>query len=223
MRASPPFNDTRSLIPPDNFPLRRRAAPTHLRASMMDSSNSPEAQSGPPAASADWFCVRSQVKHEHIAAAHLQKLGLDVFLPRIRYRKATRRGPVWFNEALFPGYLFARFVWHDHLGEVMHARGVSTVIHFGRHWPVIREEEIQALRALAGDESLFVVNEPFEPGEEVAVSAGPFQGLTAVVQRFLPSRQRVAVLLEFLGRQTQVEIEPGVLVRERDNPRSGVA
>jgi len=27
----------------------------------------------------------------------------------LRFRKLTQRGPVWFVEAMFPGYLFARF------------------------------------------------------------------------------------------------------------------
>jgi hypothetical protein len=32
-----------------------------------------------------WFCVRSQPKHEHIAAAHLkQEPGIEVYLPRIQ-------------------------------------------------------------------------------------------------------------------------------------------
>jgi len=56
-----------------------------------------------------WFCVRSQPKHEHIAAARLRESGLEVFLPRIRFKKHSVRGPVWVTEALFPNYLFARF------------------------------------------------------------------------------------------------------------------
>jgi transcriptional antiterminator RfaH len=170
----------------------------------------------------NWFCVRSQPKHEHIAAAHLKSAGHEVFLPRIRYKKATRRGPVWFNEALFPNYVFARFVWKDSLADVMHCRGVSTVIHFGEHWPIITDGDIGCLRELADDTNMFTVEEMFNPGEEVAIAGGSFNGLTGVVQKYLPSRQRVAILLEFLGRQTQVEISPDQLVRSETNPRSSV-
>ncbi len=57
-----------------------------------------------------WYCVRSQNKHEHIAAAHLRMLdGVTVFCPRIRFKRTTRRGVVWVTEGMFPGYLFARF------------------------------------------------------------------------------------------------------------------
>ena len=43
-----------------------------------------------------WFCLRTQPKHEHIAAAHLKDdPGIEIYLPRIRFKRATRRGPVW--------------------------------------------------------------------------------------------------------------------------------
>jgi transcriptional antiterminator RfaH len=43
-----------------------------------------------------WFCLRSQPKHAQIAAGHLHKdAGMEVFLPRVRFRRATKRGRVW--------------------------------------------------------------------------------------------------------------------------------
>src|ERR1035441_3647403 len=73
---------------------------------------------------ANWFCLRTQSKHEHIAAVHLRKMdGVGVFLPRIRFQRNTRQGLAWVTEALFPGYLFARFDWHDSLRQVQAAHG----------------------------------------------------------------------------------------------------
>jgi transcription antitermination factor NusG len=148
--------------------------------------------------------------------------GVEVFLPRIRFKRPTRRGPVWFTEALFPNYLFARFDWMKSLSEVMHSRGVSTVIHFGDQWPVVPDSDLVALRSLAGDAELYEISGEFVPGDEVKISGGAFDGLTAVVTRALPSRQRVAVLLEFLGRQTPVEVDLSQLVRAGDDPRIGL-
>src|SRR3984893_13287014 len=66
-----------------------------------------------------WFCLRTQPKHEHIAAAALRhRLEIRCFAPRVRFPKATRRGRVWFVEAMFPGYLFAQFVF-----PLLHRRG----------------------------------------------------------------------------------------------------
>ncbi len=57
-----------------------------------------------------WFCVRSHLKHEHIAAAHLRLIPeVEVFNPRLRLLRTTRRGQMWSTESLFPNYLFTRF------------------------------------------------------------------------------------------------------------------
>jgi len=57
-----------------------------------------------------WYCVRTQTKREHLAAKSLKQLeGVEAFCPRLKYRKATRRGKIWWIEAMFPGYIFAFF------------------------------------------------------------------------------------------------------------------
>jgi transcriptional antiterminator RfaH len=168
----------------------------------------------PPTA---WFALRSQPKHEHIAAAHLRgEAGVETFLPRLRFRRATRRGPVWFTEALFPNYLFACFNWTQDLRRILATRGVSGVIHFGNRWPTVSDEAIAELRAQWPEEEIYAVPETLAAGDAVQVVSGPFQGLCAEVLRPQAAQQRVAVLLEFLGRQTCVEVSPGQLVRQAD-------
>jgi transcriptional antiterminator RfaH len=164
-----------------------------------------------------WFCIRSQPKHEHIAASHLKtEEGIEVYLPRIRFKRSTRRGPVWFTEALFPNYLFARFDLAACLRKLHHARGVRGIVHFGDQWPSIPDGVIEELRASLGDEQVYVMDSELQPGENVQISGGAFHGLQAVVTRVMPSRQRVAVLLEFLGRQTMVEVPGQAVIRAGD-------
>src|SRR5262245_37940374 len=103
------------------------------------------------AASADsaraWFCVRSQPKHEHIAAAHLARFDdVEVFNPRIRFARSTRKGPTWVIESLFPNYLFARFHWKSGLSKVRYSPGLSHVVHFGTRWPTVPDGVIEQLR-----------------------------------------------------------------------------
>lgn len=167
-----------------------------------------------------WFCVRARPKHEHIAAAHLREIErIEVFLPRIRFRRATRRGAIWTTEALFPGYLFARFDWHEHLRRVHYAPGVAGVVHFGRRWPTIPEAVVGELRLFFGDEELRVMPAEPEVGDRVRISGGVFHGLCAVVTQVMPARARVTVLLDFLGRQTTFEL-PVELVVAEGSPRS---
>lgn len=51
-----------------------------------------------------------------------------------------------------------------------------------------------------------MVESPVAPGDEVQINSGPFQNLSGLVNRIYPGKMRIAVLLEFLGRQTMVEV-----------------
>ena len=169
---------------------------------------------------AAWFCVQAQPKHEHIAAAQLrQNSKIEVCLPRIRYRRSTRSGPAWVTEALFPNYLFAHFDLASQLRQVQAVRGVRNVVHFGARWPTIPEPAIAELRSVMGIEEVKILSQDLNPGDAVEVAEGVFHGLQAVVARVMPQRQRVSVLLDFLGRQTAVELDRCQLVRNRERLR----
>ena len=132
--------------------------------------------------------------------------GVEVFLPRLRFRRRTRRGTVWVTEALFPNYLFARFDWQHQLRRIHHAPCVAGVIHFGERWPTIPDAVMHELHRLFGADELHVVPEAPDVGDSVAIAGGVFHGLHSVVTQVIPSRARVTVLLDFLGRQTVVEL-----------------
>ena len=167
-----------------------------------------------------WFCLRSQPKHEHIAARQLRSAGVEIFLPRIRFKRATRAGTAWATEALFPNYLFARFDWAAQSRLVRHSPGVSGIVHFGDHWPTIPDESIADLRELFGAKELHLVPAEAAVGDTVQITGGAFHGLLAVVTQVMPARDRVAVLLDFLGRQTAVELPQERVVKEGDARRS---
>jgi transcriptional antiterminator RfaH len=154
-----------------------------------------------------WWCIRSKVKSEHIAATGLRKLsGTDVFLPRLRYRRLTRQGPRWTTEALFPGYLFASFDVPSTLLAVKHTTGVRGLVAFGERLAEVPAQAIEALQRGMDNTELRVL--PSEPavGQEVLVAREPFAGLSAVVREVMPGSRRIRILLDFLGRQTPLEL-----------------
>lgn len=162
-----------------------------------------------------WFCAQTQNRHEEIAAASLkQDPDIEVFLPRIRFRRTTRFGAGWATEALFQNYLFARFDFDYRLRRVQHARGIRGVVHFGNRWPVVPQQVIDELRRVMGENEVRLLADEPEPGELVQIAGGPLDGLEAIVTRIMPGPKRVAVLLEFLGRQTTVELSRQQVVRQ---------
>jgi transcriptional antiterminator RfaH len=153
-----------------------------------------------------WFCLRSHPKHEHIASANLKRLPeLEVFCPRLRSRKLTRRGPVWMTESLFPNYLFARFELARLLDFVRYTPGVNQVIQFAGQYPVIPDETLEELKQTFGSEEVQISDLPQE-GDKVLIAEQSFFGMEAVVFRVLPAKQRVQVLIEMLGRANKVEL-----------------
>ncbi|MEO5720835.1 MAG: transcription termination/antitermination NusG family protein [Chthoniobacterales bacterium] len=160
-----------------------------------------------------WFCLKVHPKREHLAAAGLRReMEVDCFAPRLRFRKMTRRGAVWFVEAMFPAYLFARFVYADQHRRILHAPGVRGVVQFGEQVATIAEEAITALQKYSGDEEVVTIDPEIKAGQEVQIVEGPFQGIHALVTRVLPAKERIRVLLEFLGRSVETELSiPGVL------------
>ena len=161
-----------------------------------------------------WFCLRSQPKHEHIAAAHLARFGdVDVFNPRIRFTRSTRKGPIWVTESLFPNYLYARFNWKSNLSKVRYSPGISSVVHFGTRWPTVPDEAIDQLRLTLGKDQIHEIP-PVAVGDTVDIAGGAFHGLQGVVTRLMPAKERVKVLLDFLGRQTMIEVPLSSLVKK---------
>ena len=166
-----------------------------------------------------WYCLRAQPKHEHIAAAHLRMIeGVTVFCPRIRFRRATRKGLAWVTEAMFPGYLFARFeLWEMHR-QVRYAHGVSGIVRFADRYPTIEEEALAHLRDHTGAAEIKELSYELSRGDQVKIVNGIFAGLEVVVTQVLPAKERVKVLMDFLGRQIEAEVERSRVLHEVAHP-----
>jgi transcriptional antiterminator RfaH len=102
--------------------------------------------------------------------------------------------------------------------HVRSIRGVLTIVGFGDSPTVVPEEIVEDLRREVQDGETIVIQPQIEIGEEVNVIAGPFQGLRAVVSRVLPARERVAVLLEVLGMEREVEVSTKAVLPDQPHP-----
>ena len=155
-----------------------------------------------------WRCVRTQPKREHIAAGQLEMLdGVEVFAPRIRFKRRTPRGKVWFEESLFPGYIFARFDL-PLLRAVSSAVGVRGLVRFAGECAAVPESMIELLREEMAAEKIVVI--PDDPsvkaGDEAVVAEGALMGLKAVIARVMPGGERVKILLDMMGTAVEAEV-----------------
>lgn len=156
----------------------------------------------------NWYCLHTAPKQENKVALVLKReLAMEVFAPRIRFRRLRAGHPLWTTEALFPGYLFARFDYFERRRQINAVPGVTSIVHFGEHVAPVDGAVIADLRALVQDNETVEVAANVQPGAEVVIVGGSLRGLRVLVTRVMPARQRIAVLLELLGGAREVEIE----------------
>ena len=166
-----------------------------------------------------WYCVQLQPRREHVAMAHLRRLSeVEIYCPQIRLKKRGRDGVPWVTEALFPGYLFARFDfvrWHR---EVHYAHGVSHIVRFGQKYPSLPEDLMVDLHHRFGTEPVTELTPPLSVGSAVEIVEGPFCGLASVVTRLRVGTHRVRVLLELLGQTIEAELPSESVLSETVHP-----
>ena len=163
----------------------------------------------------NWYCIHTHPQKEGPIARHLSgKLGLEVYLPRLRLRKTIRRVRRVVIRPLFPRYLFCRFDLSSHYRAVRFAPEVSNIVHLGANPAIVQPALIQQLKEWAGDQvDIVTLGLELRPGQTVEVTDGPMRGLQAIVSHAMSDRERVTVLLSIL--ETQVNM---VISRDQLSP-----
>ncbi len=175
--------------------------------------NAPSPGTPKPADDTAWYCVRTQTKREHLAAKSLAQIeGVESFCPRLRYKKATRRGKIWWVEAMFPGYIFAFFSRREKERAVIHTHGVMKMLKFGDYVPEIPSTFIaelcnQIAAQEEGENDMLTLQPTVKEGDEVEIAHGAMQGIHGVVTEILPANERVKLLVEFLGSHQIVDVD----------------
>jgi transcriptional antiterminator RfaH len=157
-----------------------------------------------------WFCLRAAGRREHLAALNLaRRNAVDAFAPRIRVRREGRAGGVrTVTEALFPGYLFARFRYPEQVRRVVSTTDVLGLVAFGGPPPRLDDDTIAHLRRHAAPAMAAPLSPVFEEGDWVRVAAGCFRGTEGRVRQLAAGRDRVCVLLSLLGHEVEISL-PG--------------
>ena len=80
----------------------------------------------------------------------------------------------------------------------------------------VADSIIANLRAEFDEKETITVQTTLQPGETVDIVDGPMRGMTATISRILPGRDRVRILLEFIGGLQEIEVPLISLLTERD-------
>lgn len=155
-----------------------------------------------------WYAIRIKVNREREVEKRLTDLNLEVFQPWMRARRRIGSKFHWVQVPLFPGYMFCRLDMVISGKAARYAPGVKDFLTFGSRLAEVSEEIILGLRERCPGGVAQVDSVRANPGDKVRINEGPFSGLEAIFEEKLKGSERVAVLLDILGRQTRLVL-PG--------------
>jgi transcriptional antiterminator RfaH len=169
-----------------------------------------------PAETNSWYVVQCKPSKELRAAAALEaNLHINVYVPEVR--KHAREGACLVP--LFPGYIFIRVNLDEvKFSSINSIPGVVRLLEFGCGPQRIPVDVIEVVRAIVDrlNAQGGVPSHRFQPGDEVRFTKGPFRDLEAQFIGPLTPSARVKVLLYFLGRLNEVQVDADCL--ELDQP-----
>lgn len=156
---------------------------------------------------AAWYVVHTRPRRELMVASLLEQLPeTEVFLPEVFRQSDDERKLT----PLFPGYLFVRLDANDSaMGHIKHTPGVIRLVGFGDKPQSVPDSIIEALRTQVEQVNARggIAQHPFHVGDKVRLTAGPLEGLEAVFQGPMEASRRVDVLLTFMGRLQEVQVD----------------
>lgn len=154
-----------------------------------------------------WYVLHTRARNEKAVAGDLNRLGIQHFLPLVRYRRVYGGKRRRVEIPLFPGYVFLCGGRADREAALRTHRiaHVLEVVDQTR----LRDDLRQIHRIVTSDEAVDLYPR-LRRGTRCRVVGGTLDGLEGVVIR-RRGPWRVYVGVEFLGQSAELEIDPACL------------
>jgi transcriptional antiterminator RfaH len=158
-----------------------------------------------------WYVARTHPHVEAKAQAHLHRQGFATYLPQyLKKRRHARRFDT-VQAPLFPCYLFVAIdIQRQRWRSISSTVGVSHLVGNGDHPTEVASTVIESLRSRedAGGLVQLPQRSRFAAGDKVRLLDGAFVDCIGLFEGMRDS-ERVAVLIELLGRRVRVLLDGG--------------
>ena len=155
----------------------------------------------------NWLVATYKINELTRVEINLLNQKFDYYLPKITTRKVNSN-PI--AEALFPGYIFVNTSFENY-SALKYTMGIRNIIKFGDNISCISDEEIEAMQMAEETSKIDPVASQIQIGQDVMIAKGSLTGSIVKVCS-LPSKERVSVLLSFLGSVRRVSISEKDLI-----------
>lgn len=142
---------------------------------------------------------------------HLRRQGFEAYLP-VYLKRRSHAGKVDMVAApLFPRYLFVAVDLESQRWRSIHSTfGVTQLVCHGDKPAPLADQIIAELQSREDDQGLIRLGSAFRPGEKVRVVGGAFADHFGMFDS-MGDGERVAVLLDLLGRKVRVIMNVDVI------------
>jgi len=158
-----------------------------------------------------WYVIQAKPRNEFAARDNLERQGYSTYLPIVSQPRRRNNRRIHITEPLFPRYLFIQLNKStDNWSPIRSTIGVAKLVSFGFVPAKVPDELISMLQERENTDGLHEITTEFKSGEKIRIEDGPMTGYEGV---FLAqtSKERVIVLLEILGRESQIKVSPDLL------------
>ena len=149
----------------------------------------------------NWLVASYKINEVRRVESNLLNQKFDYYLPKITTKKINSYPKL---EVLFPGYIFINTSVENY-SALKYTMGIRKIIKFGDNISCISDEEIEAMQMVEETSKIDPVVSQIQIGQEAMIAKGSFAGNVVKVCS-LTSKQRVDVLLSFLGSVRRVSI-----------------
>ena len=154
-----------------------------------------------------WYLVVTKPLSEFKARENLQRQGYETYLPLVQNTRRRNGKNIKRTEAFFPRYLFISLDKEtDNWSPIRSTIGVAGMVRFGGMPAQVPAALIDNLKNNQDEFGLqSIKKKELKSGDKVEIIDGPFEGYSAVYQK-MKSTERVSVLLDIVGKNTQVTL-----------------
>ena len=154
-----------------------------------------------------WIVASYKNKEVKRVESNLSNQKFDFYLPKITIKKINANPKV---EVLFPGYIFVNTSLANY-SVLKYTMGIKNIIKFGDNISCLSSEEIEAMQIAEETSKIDPIASQILIGQDVIIAKGSLAGSIVKVYS-LPSKERVSVLLTFLGSVRRVTISEKDLI-----------
>jgi transcriptional antiterminator RfaH len=159
-----------------------------------------------------WYVVQTQPHAEGKAMGHLIRQGFATYLPRYLKRRRHARKVETVAAPLFPRYLFVSVDMEMQRWRSIHSTtGVSRLVCNGDEPAQVPPAVVAELQGRETGGFVQLERRPrFAPGEQIRIVDGVFADSLGLFEG-MADRERVAILLDLLGRKVRILLDEGAI------------